>query len=261
MNEETDIEILPPEIAEVKVTPRRRLNSLAFIGVAFLASAFGAILAFFASDMMKKPDPSLAPLKTSFETLSAENKTLKAQIARLQRDIKALPKSLPKSLPETETVDLSDIESRLARLETAEPQAIDPELVARLEALKEEGSEALDLSEILARLEALESRPVTLAASPVATAVVTSNFVPEVSFPKAKVLAALDEAAAQQGWLKKSLKKHISVQSEDNPYYLLEIVVTQIDAGNTEAAIAAFDKLPAEAKAAATQWRESVESN
>jgi len=58
--------------------------------------------------------------------------------------------------------------------------------------------------------------------------------------------------------LKRSLKKHISVQSDDNPHYLLEVIVQNIEDGNIEAALSAFDKLPDEAKAAAQAWRESL---
>jgi len=70
----------------------------------------------------------------------------------------------------------------------------------------------------------------------------------------------LDKSEASEGWLKKSLKKHISVQSEDNPRYLLEIITRNIEDENIDAAISAFDKLPVEAKAAAVDWRESMES-
>jgi hypothetical protein len=184
----------------------------------------------------------------------ADTKSLKAQLTRLQRDIKAVPKPA--------VADLSDVESRLGRLEAAaEPQALDPDLIARLEALKEGGSEALDLSDILARLETLEARPVLAAAAPLETAVIEPQAIANIPFPEAKILAALNKAEASQGWLKKSLNKHISVQSEDNPRFLVELVTKNIEAENFDAAIAAFDKLPAEAKAVAIEWRKNIESN
>jgi len=58
--------------------------------------------------------------------------------------------------------------------------------------------------------------------------------------------------------LKRSLKKHISVQSDDNPHYLLELIVQSVEDGNIETAITAFDKLPDEAKAAGKTWRDSL---
>lgn len=207
---------------------------------------------YFVTNMLKAPAPNLAPLTASIETLSAENKTLKAQVTRLQRDIKAIPKP--------ETIDLSALETRLDRLETAEPQVLDPDLVTRLEALKEEGSDALDLSDILARIEVLETRPAMITTLRAPEALTAPKAEVNIAFPEAEILAVLDKAEETQGWLKKSLNKHISVQSEDNPRYLVELVVKNIETKNIDAAIAAFDKLPAEAKAAASDWRKTVES-
>ena len=260
MNETTDIEIIPPEIQELETKPRKRFGVPVLLAAAFLASAFGAGAMYLTAELRKTPAPDLTPLTASLDKLSADNKTLKAdnkslkaQLSRLQRDIKALPK--------TAVLDLSEVESRLDRLEAAEPQALDPDLIARLEALKEDGSEALDLSDILARLEALETRPVRVEAVPIEAPIVRPQPMTNIAFPEAKVLAALDKAEDSQGWLKKSLSKHISVQSEDNPRYLVELVIKNIEAGNFDAAIAAFDKLPAEAKAMANDWRQNIESN
>jgi len=77
-------------------------------------------------------------------------------------------------------------------------------------------------------------------------------------FPEAAILSALESSQPSGGWLKRSLKKHISVQSEDNPKYLVELIVQSIEEGNIDAARTAFDKLPAEAKAAGQAWRESL---
>lgn len=264
MNENSDVEILPPEALEpelrqVEAKPRKRYGLVGLGVTAFLASAFGAGAMYLVAESLKTPAPTvnLAPLTEQVETLNAENKTLKAQLTRLQRDVKASPKSL--------AVDLSGIETRLERLEGAKPQAVDPDLIARLEALKESGSEALDLSDILARIEALETRLVENVAAPIEAvnerAVPTAQAAAIIPFPKAKILAALDDADKSQGWLKRSLKKHISVQSEDNPRYLVELVSENVEAENLDAAIAAFDKLPPEAKAVATEWRNNVESN
>ena len=264
MNENTDVEILPPEALEPEIefleaTPRKRFGLAGILATAFLASALGAGAMYLVAEFLKTPAPTvnLVPLTERVDALNTENKTLKAQLTRLQRDMKASPKPL--------AVDLSGIETRLERLEAAKPQALDPDLIARLEALKEGGSEALDLSDILARIEALETRPVERVAVPIETpnvaAVPTAQTTSIIPFPKAKILAAIDKADRSQGWLKRSLKKHISVQSEDNPRYLVELAGQNIEAGNLDAAIAAFDKLPAEAKAVATEWRNSVESN
>ncbi len=246
IKEDADIEILPPQ--EVRSKPERRVGFKTLgIGV-IIASLFGAGGGTLLSKTVQKPAMDIAPLTTSLEALNSENKTLKAQVSRLQRDVKALPKPA--------AIDLTTIEARLNALESAKPQKIDPELVARLEALNEEGSEALDLSDIMARIEALETRPPVAAPAnvvPVLSAVKTS-----VPFPEAAILARLETSQPSGSWLKRSLKKHISVQSDDNPHYLVELIVQNIEDGNIEAALTAFDKLPAEAKAAAQAWRESL---
>jgi len=246
MSEDPDIDIALPQ--EEAPKPERRIGiktvGLGVIIASLLGAGGGAIL----SKMLQAPAADISPLTTHIEALQSENKTLKAQVARLQRDIKALPKP--------HAVNLVPIEGRLKALESAAPQDIDAELIARLEALKEEGSEALDLLDIMARIEALENRPASVMpvkVTPAFTAAATPD-----PFPEATVLAALETSEPSGGWLKRSLKKHISVQSDENPHYLVELIVQNMEDGNIEAALTAFDKLPADAKAAAAGWRESL---
>ena len=246
MSEDADIEITLPDSEAVK--PQRQIGlktlGLGVIIAALLGAGGGAML----SQTLQNPATDISPLATNIEALKTENKTLKAQITRLQRDIKALPK--PAAL------DLSDIETRLKALEAAKPQAIDTDLIARLEALQKEGSEVLDLSDITARIEALEARPAPISSANIAPA--PSRAAITLPFPKAAILKALESSEPAGGWLKRSLKKHISVQSEDNPQYLVELIVQNIEEENIEAALTAFDKLPAEAKAAGAAWRASL---
>ena len=137
MNENTDVEILPPEALEPEIefleaTPRKRFGLAGILATAFLASALGAGAMYLVAEFLKTPAPTvnLVPLTERVDALNTENKTLKAQLTRLQRDMKASPKPL--------AVDLSGIETRLERLEAAKPQALDPDLIARLEALRVE---------------------------------------------------------------------------------------------------------------------------
>ena len=243
------MEIIPQDEEVTKAVRQMGLKTLGLgmMIAALLGAGGGAVL----SKALQKPAVNISALMTTLEVLESENKTLKAQVARLQRDIKALPKPA--------AIDLSSIETRLGVLESAKPQVIDQDLLARLEALNEEGSEALDLSDILSRLEALETRPVPTA--PVATVYVQSPKSVSEPFPKTAVLAAIEASEPSGGWMQRSLKKHISVQSDDNPRYLVELIVQNIKDKNIEAALAAFDKLPAEAKAAAKDWRESATQN
>lgn len=249
MSENTDIEVMSQD--EEVTKPVRHIGlkalGLGMIIAALLGTGGGAVL----SKLLQKPAVNISTLTTTLGVLKSENKTLKAQVARLQRDIKTSPKPA--------AIDLSSIETRLGALEGAKPQVIDQDLLARLETLKEEGSEALDLSDIIARLEALETRPVSTATIPIVS-VQPHKSISE-TFPKAAILAAIEASEPSGGWLKRSLKKHISVQSEDNPRYLLELIAQNIKDRNIEAALAAFDKLPAEAKAAGQDWRESAIQN
>ena len=80
-------------------------------------------------------------------------------------------------------------------------------------------------------------------------------------FPEDKIRGAIERTSPPKSWLDRTLKKHISVQSEDNPAYLLETVLKNLEAGETQAAITAFDKLPPEVKSAAQDWRDTMESS
>jgi hypothetical protein len=286
----TDSQIDEPdtdEIAPVEAAPKAK-RGVGFktlgLGV-ILASLFGAGGGAFLSQTLQKPSLDMSPLKETIEELQSENKTLTAQITRLQRDIKALPvsnsidltpiesrldaiekaeaKSLDPDLVErlealntdgSKVMDLADILARLDVLENAKPQSLDAELVARLETLSAEQPEGLDLSDIIVRLEALETAPVAV----VPAAIVAPDVTVAAPFPKADILTALEASQPKEGWFKRALDKHISVQSEDNPEYLVELIVKNLEDENLEAALAAFDKLPAEAKAAGQSWRESL---
>ena len=290
MNGDTDIEDIAapievePAYVDAEPAPKNRFGPFALIGTAFLASLLGAGAVYGVTTYLTPNAPELGSMEASIktvsatsETLAAETKALKAQIARLERDLKARPAASPQ-------VDLTPLERRLAALEDAAaseaaPQ-IDEDVLVRLEALQSEGSEALDLSEILSRLdalevakadnaddlgilerlEALELRPQTIVTTPAAVAVVTPPTV-VLPFPEDKIRGAIERMSPPKSWLDRTLKKHISVQSEDNPVYLLETILKNLEAGETQAAITAFDKLPPEAKSAGQDWRDTMESS
>lgn len=261
-----DEEALPAPIKSQRLVGYKTLG-LAMIVAALLGAGGGGILSKFAAPSA----PNLSPLKAQIDTAVSENKSLKAQLARLQQDIKKQggKATAPK-------IDLSGIEARLTSLESSEPQItelpIDPDLVARLEALQNEGSDALDLSDILARLERLETDREALLMDLKSNLETDESFgvgktvslqsssadlvVPDVlpTFPKAAILVALSEAD-QSSWLKRTLNKRITVQSEDNPRYLVKLIETDLEAGHISDALIKFDKLPQTAKSAAQDWR------
>ena len=64
-------------------------------------------------------------------------------------------------------------------------------------------------------------------------------------FPKTVILEALDKADESQSWIKRTLNKNITVQSEDNPRYLVELIEMDLTAKKYSDALTKFDKLPA----------------
>ena len=287
--QDSDMQDTEPATKPVKI--RKRFGLAVLLAATFISSTLGAGVIWLSTQYNKTSIPNLLPMQTQIESIdteaasmAAETKALKAQISRLQREIKnksATPAA----------VDMTPIVARLKALEEAVTTEIDPELVTRLEALQTNGSGALDLTDIMARLDALESRPPVSAAptpnlseggsdAPDLSDIIarlqalesrpemTARSAPSlniaepvilfkdpVEFPTKAVLASLPKP---EGWLERSLKKHISVQSDDNPRYLVEVINKNLSDGNVDAAIAAFDKLPAEAKVTAQDWRESL---
>ena len=76
-------------------------------------------------------------------------------------------------------------------------------------------------------------------------------------FPKTVILEALDRADESQSWIKRTLNKNITVQSEDNPRYLVELIEMDLTAEKYSDALTKFDKLPEIAKSAGKEWREA----
>jgi len=227
-NEDIDAQIeVEPAYVDAEPKPKKRFGPFALIGTAFLASLLGAGAIYGVTTYLTPTAPDMGPMEASIktvsatsETLAAETKTLKAQIARLERDLKARP-----AVGASPQVDLTPIERRLAALEDAAASEatsqIDGDVLARLEALQSEGSEA----------------------------------------PEDKIRGAIERTSPPKSWLDRTLKKHISVQSEDNPAYLLETVLKNLEAGEVQAALTAFDKLPTEVKSAGQDWRDIMESS
>ncbi len=248
MSDEPEYEILPPEKAvESEPSPSRAVGfktlGIATIIAALLGAGGGAGF----SAMTEKPTADIAPLRADLNQAETANKNLKAQIVRLQQDIKAIP--APKS------VNLTGIRARLEALETTETLIIDPDLVTRLEALKSEGGEIMDLADIYARLDALESQLVAAiqAAPPSAAPLIAKADIPP--FPKEVLLAALNEQDKTKSWIKRKISQNVIVHSDDNPRFLIKRIIENISSGDMEMAVHNFDKLPSDIQAAGKTWR------
>jgi len=303
MGEEVDIDNLQDESydkvgedvsVETRTQPKTRFVGYKTLGLAtVIATLLGTIGGAAISKVTMPPSSDLAPLTSRLDSVVAENTSLKAQLSRMERDIKMAAEMIKDKSAQDE---LSALKSRLTSLETAEPQiieaspAIDPEVMTRLEVLQKEGSEALDLSDILQRLDKLETlssesssevdekallsqlksdiltdetfleklRPIEMAENKqiVQTPIFKTNRLP---FPKTTILKALDEIDPSESWLTRTLNKHITVQSEDNPRYLVELIELDLKAEDFSGALAKFDKLPEPAKTAGQKWRKAFE--
>jgi len=105
----------------------------------------------------------LSPLETQITQLKARNAKLETQLSDLSTAFDTLQTSVQDSvqnieIPEVQVVDVSGLTSRLDVLENApKPTPIDEAMLDRLEKLQADGSPALDLSAINARLAELEA--------------------------------------------------------------------------------------------------------
>lgn len=188
---------------------------------------------------------------------------------------------------------LEQTNAQIIEIQNAGP-AIDADLVARLETLQAEGSPVLDLSDINSRLDKIETAasnaPSDLADRETFLAQLKSEILADETFlqtltppaetanikavvadksgigttlpvgtvppfPKLSILKALDEADASLGWVQRTLNKNITVQSEDNPRYLVELIEMDLKSKDYSEALAKFDKLPELAKTAGKDWR------
>ncbi len=248
MSDEPEYEILPPEeVAESEPSPSRAVGFKTLGAATIIAALLGAGGGAGFSVITENPTADIAPLRADLNQAETANKNLKVQIARLQRDIKAIP--APKS------VDVSGIRARLKALETAQAPIIDPDLVTRLEALKSEGGEIMDLADIYARLVALENQPVTaIQAAPPSTAPLTAKAdIPP--FPKDAILAVLNEQDKTKSWIKRKISQNVIVHSDDNPRFLIKRITENISSGDMVMAVHNFDKLPSDIQAAGKTWR------
>ena len=105
----------------------------------------------------------LAPLEAQIQRLEEKNTGLETQLSDLkitQSGFQAFLEDVVENIEtlEGQNLDVSALSSRLEGLEKASPSVpIDETLIARLEALQERGSPALDLSAVKARLSEIES--------------------------------------------------------------------------------------------------------
>ena len=258
------------------------------IAAALMGASGGTVL----STYFNKPIVDIKPLQSKADAAQNDIARLKTQITRLDREVKSLRNVDPVNTASIENrLDVLEtgLELSLERLESLRSENltssaltqsgtvnIDPELVARLEALAAAGGGVLELSDVYRRLTALENIVENQATNQatheseidyiedtfedmpdnVSLTTDSTNLISD--FPKADILTAIENIERSKNWVKRILNKHISVRSEDDPRNLVEAIIAHLDTGDIDGAIEKFDQLPSQARSAGRAWRVGI---
>jgi hypothetical protein len=110
------------------------------------------------------------------------------------------------------------------------------------------------MTEIEARLEALENRPAPILKSAPAADTPTT----QIPFPKTALITAAEGRQKQGGFFKRQMDKHIRVKDANDPLVLIEAIETALSENDMDTAKAKFDQLPSQIRSAGQSWRESL---
>ena len=238
-------------------------------------------------------EAEVATLRSQFSALQSEREAqpdVTAQIAALQSRVAGIA-DRPVTAAAA-TMDTSELEARLDALEAREVPAIDEALVARLEAVQADGLPVglSDIEAMQGRIEELDERLVRqedARASSLANATELEALRREVEALRAQVDAGatakpgtvmptltdpamlpafpadrLREGAAEaagEGFLRRSLSRHVRIKDEGSAEVLIGEVEAALAEGDAAAAVAAFDQLPDGLRSLARAWRAEME--
>lgn len=139
--------------------------------------------------------------------------------------------------PETDKIE-EQIAALISKTETLETQ------ISSLEA---------EIDSLETDLNAREARSVTTQAEIEAAEPIGPEF------PKQALLDAAKTRAESQGFLSRTLNKHVSVDNPDSPVNLIEKIQTAYEKGDIYTAIKTFDRLPSDIRMAGQDWRDAAE--
>ncbi len=148
LTEETDEEVAPePE------TPREKSPWKAFIFTGLLAGLIGAAVGGYGVyEAYNRFAPTPAqPAEVDFSSIEAQLEAFSARISDTEEALSDV------KIPEQDPVDLSGLETRLAKLEAAPRPEIDPAALSALQKAQADGFEWPDQSAVEARIAALET--------------------------------------------------------------------------------------------------------
>lgn len=286
----TDPEESPDFAYEEEVVQERKgLGLLPVLGLSLLAALLGAVGGAIGGAYGTHylfPPTSADDLRAAVqqEVGQLETKT-DAEINDIRQELSGLKTRLSQTSSETEIQSfITGIEERLQTLENAPAPSlpdIDSDTLNALKAAQNDGFNWPETNEIDSRIAKLNSKTEGLEAQIVGlTAQIESlegdleareaqprivqpetdtvkSIGPE--FPKQALLNAARNRAESQGFLSRTLNKHVSVDSPDSPKNLIEKIETAYEKGDIYTAIKTFDRLPSDIRSAGQDWRDAAE--
>ena len=264
---------------------RKGLGLLPVLGLSLLAALLGAIGGAYGTHYLFPPvniDDLRAGVQQEMVQIEAKTQTA---IDEIRKDLTGVKAQLTDTNSDIDIQGaLNAIDERLMTLENApEPSLpeIDPETLSAFKAAQRDGfnwpeTDAVenDVLKLSSKIESLEAQIDGLNAQvnslqtelnaqasrpqmPQTEAETVTPAGPE--FPKQALLNAAKLRADSQGFLSRTLNKHVSVDSPDSPKSLIEKIDTAYDKGDIYTAIKTFDRLPSDIRSAGQDWRDAAE--
>lgn len=274
---------------EEVVQDRKGLGLFPVLGLSLLAALLGAVGGAIGGAYGTHylfPPTSADDLRASVqqEVGQLETKT-QAEIGDIRKELSGLETRLSQASSETDIQSfITGIEERLQTLENAPAPSlpdIDSDTLNALKAAQNDGFNWPETNEIDSQIANLNSKTVALEAEIVGLNAQIESLEgdleardaqpkivqPETDdvksigpkFPKQALLNAARNRAESQGFLSRTLNKHVSVDSPDNPKNLIEKIETAYEKGDIYTAIKTFDRLPSDIRSAGQDWRDAAE--
>ena len=274
---------------EEVVQDRKGLGLIPVLGLSLLAALLGAvggaIGGAYGTHYLFPPtnaDELRAAVQQDVGQL--ETKT-QAKIDDIRQELSGLETRLSQASSETDIQSfITGIEERLQTLENAPAPSlpgIDPETLSALKAAQIDGFNWPETNEIDSQIANLNSKTEALEAQIVGLNAQIESLEGELEareaqpkivqpetdtaksigpeFPKQALLNAAKNRAESQGFLSRTLNKHVSVDSPDSPKNLIEKIETAYEKGDIYTAIKTFDRLPSDVRSAGQDWRDAAE--
>ena len=270
---------------EVPATERRGLGLVPVLGLSLLAALLGAVGGAYGTHYLFPPanmDDLRADVQQDVSRIEAETQTA---VEDLRQMVAGLEGQVSDASPGINIEGaLTAIDERLQTLENAPSPSlpeIDPDTLSALKDAQRDGfswpeTDVIEnsVSDLSAKTDGLEAQIEGLNAqiNSLETELKAQEPRPQVTqtgvdtaaalglgFPKQALLKAANTRAESQGFLSRTLNKHVSVDSPDSPKSLIEKIEIAYDKGDIYTAIKTFDRLPSDIRSAGQDWRAAAE--